>query len=77
LRDISQGASPAQSGTLGGTFASASVERQRLASVSRLWVGLLAGTARPGLRGLGFALSREWHLSNIWIRLFSRAVHQP
>jgi hypothetical protein len=70
LRDISQGATPAQSGTLGGTFASASVERQRLASVSRLWVVSWRPQPVQVLHGLGFTRLREWHISSIWIRLF-------
>jgi len=70
LRDISQGATPARSGTLGGTFAPASVERQRLASVSRLWVVSWRPQPVQVLRGLGFTRLREWHVSSIWIRLF-------
>ena len=72
LRDISQGVTPAHSGTLGGSFASASAERQRLASVSRLWVAAWKRRPVPVLRGLSFALIHEWHISGIWIRLFTR-----
>lgn len=38
LRDLSQGSAPAASGTLGGTFASPSVIRHRVATADRVWV---------------------------------------
>ncbi len=56
LRDISAGASARQSATLGGTYASAAVIRQRLAHVTRLWVvewttaQARPGPGRPGLQ---------------------------
>lgn len=72
LRDISQGATPAQSATLGGTFASAATERQRLAGVRRLWVVAWRPKSVPVLRRLGFTLARQWHISHMWIRLMTR-----
>lgn len=72
LRDVSRGESPAQSGTIGGTFAPAPVERQRLATVSRLWVvgGLHKNV--PLLHGLGFTMVRHRYITGVWIRLYER-----
>ena len=72
LRDISVGASPQQSGTLGGTYAPAPLIRQRLASVRRLWV-VEWNTPKPVpiLHGLGFSLVRRWEITgHLWLRLF-------
>ncbi len=73
LRDVSAGVSPQQSGTLGGTYASASVIRQRLAGVRRLWV-VEWTTPRPVkvLHGLGFTVVRRWDLKGLRLRLFVR-----
>ena len=51
LRDISMGASPQQSATLGGTYAPASLIQQRLASVRRLWVSGMPARIIIGPRG--------------------------
>jgi mannosyltransferase len=77
LRDVSAGASPQQSGTLGGTYAPAPVIRQRLARVRRLWV-VEWTTPKPVLilRGLGFTLVRRWEVKgHLWIRLFIARSH--
>jgi mannosyltransferase len=72
LRDVSRGESAAQSGTIGGTFASPQVERSRLATVTRLWaVGGLQKDV-PVLHGLGFTLVRRWHVTGVYIRLYTR-----
>lgn len=76
-RDISAGASPEQSGTLGGTYASASVIRQRLTRVTRLWV-VEWTTPKPVviLDGLGFRLIHSWDVKGLWLRLYAtRAKH--
>jgi mannosyltransferase len=73
LRDVSAGASPQQSATLGGTYASASVIRQRLAHVTRLWVvEWTTPKPVPVLDGLGFRLIHGWDVENLWLRLYSR-----
>ena len=77
LRDVSAGASPVQSGTLGGTYASASVIRQRLTHVTRLWVvEWTTPKPVPVLHGLGFRLIHSWDVKNLWLRLYTtRAKH--
>ncbi len=72
LRDISAGASPEQSATLGGTYASAAVIRQRLSHVTRLWV-VEWTTPRPVpvLDGLGFRLLHSWEVTGLWLRLYT------
>ena len=73
LHDISRGQSAAQSGTIGGTYASQQVERQRLASVNRVWVvGGLTKKA-PVMHGLNFTLVRRWYVSHVYIRLYVRS----
>jgi mannosyltransferase len=73
LRDISAGTSPEQSATLGGTYASASVIRQRLAHVTRLWVvEWTTPKPVPVLDGLGFRLIHSWDVENLWLRLYTR-----
>ena len=77
LRNISAGASPQQSGTLGGTYASASVIRQRLAHITRLWV-VEWTIPKPVqiLDGLGFRLIHRWDVTGLWLRLYTtRARH--
>ena len=77
LRDISMGASPQQSGTLGGTYAPAAVIRQRLATVRRLWV-VEWNTPKPVLilHGLGFRLVRTREIKgHLWLRLFVAPSH--
>lgn len=77
LRDVSRGESPAQSATIGGTFASAQVERERLATVSRLWaVGGLYKNV-PVLHGLGFTLVRRWYVTGVYVRLYVRDHAAP
>lgn len=76
LRDISAGASPEQSGTLGGTYASAPVIRQRLTHVTRLWVvEWTTPEPVPALDGLGFRLIHAWDVKGLWLRLYTRAGH--
>jgi mannosyltransferase len=78
LRDVSAGVSPQQSGTLGGTYASAPVVRQRLAGVRRLWV-VEWTTPKPVvvLRGLGFTLVHRWEVrGQLWVRLFIARSHR-
>jgi mannosyltransferase len=77
LRDISTGASPEQSGTLGGTYASAPVIRQRLTHVTRLWVvGWTTPEPVPALDGLGLRLIHSWNVKGLWLRLYTtRAGH--
>ncbi len=77
LRDVSAGASPEQSGTLGGTYASASVIRQRLTHVTRLWVvEWTTPKPVPVLHGLGFRLIHSWDVKGLWLRLYTtRAKH--
>jgi hypothetical protein len=77
LRDVSAGASPQQSATLGGSYASASVIHQRLAQVRRLWV-VEWTTPKPVLilHGLGFTLVRRWEIKGqLWLRLFIARSH--
>ena len=72
LRDISAGASPEQSATLGGTYASAAVIRQRLAHVTRLWVvEWTTPKPVPVLDGLGFRLIHSWDVKGLWLRLYT------
>jgi mannosyltransferase len=77
LRDISAGASPQQSATLGGTYASAAVIRQRLTHVTRLWVvEWTTPKPVPVLDGLGFRLIHSWDVTGLWLRLYTtRAKH--
>jgi mannosyltransferase len=77
LRDVSAGVSPQQSATLGGTYASASVIRQRLTQVRRLWV-VEWTTPKPVLilHGLGFTLVHSWEIKgHLWLRLFIARSH--
>ena len=72
LHDISQARAPVPSGTLGGTFATDSVERQRLASVTRLWVASWS-PALPALPPrLGFTLAYTFHTKGVWLWLYTR-----
>jgi hypothetical protein len=71
LRDISTGVSPEQSGTLGGTYASTPLIRQRLAQVSRLWVVEWRPRPVPVLHGFGFRLVRSWKRNGLLLRLYS------
>jgi mannosyltransferase len=73
LRDISSGLSPAQSGTLGGSYAPAQVIRERAATVRRMWVVEWA-SPRPVvlLDGLGFRLVHRWDIQGLWLRLYVR-----
>lgn len=77
LRDISAGAPPQQSATLGGTYASAAVIRPRLTHVTRLWVvEWTTPKPVPVLDGLGFRLIHSWDVSGLWLRLYTtRAQH--
>ena len=66
-----------QSATLGGTYASAAVIRQRLAHVTRLWVvEWTTPKPVPVLDGLGFRLIHSWDVTRLWLRLYTtRARH--
>ena len=77
LRDVSAGASPEQSATLGGTYAPAAVIRQRLSHVTRLWVvEWTTPKPVPILDGLGFRLIHTWDVTGLWLRLYTtRARH--
>jgi mannosyltransferase len=75
LRDISTGVSPEQSGTLGGTYASTPLIRQRLAQVSRLWVVEWRPRPVPVLQGFGFRLVHTWKMNGLLLRLYSRRGH--
>ena len=72
LHDISQARAPAPSGTLGGTFARTSVERHRLATVTRLWVA--SWSKAPALlpQQLGFTVAYTLHAKGVWLRLYTR-----
>jgi len=72
LRDISQAVAPARSGTLGGTFARTSVERQRLATVTRLWVASWSKAPAPLPPRLGFTVAYTLHAKGVWLRLYTR-----
>ena len=72
LHDISQARAPVPSATLGGTFAPTSVERQRLAGVSRLWVASWFRTPSPPPQRLGFTLAYSFHRKGVWLRLYTR-----
>jgi mannosyltransferase len=72
LHDISQARAPIPSATLGGTFAPRSVDRQRLAAVSRLWVASWFRTPLPLPRQLGFTLAYTLHRKGVWLRLYTR-----
>lgn len=72
LHDISQARAPVPSATLGGTFAPTSVERQRLATVTRLWVASWSPTPSPLPPRLGFTLAFTLHTKGVWLRLYTR-----
>ncbi len=72
LHDISQALAPIPSATLGGTFASTSVERQRLATVTRLWVASWSPTPSSLPPQLGFTLTYKLHTRGVWLRLYTR-----
>jgi mannosyltransferase len=72
LHDISQGRAPAPSGTLGGTFARTSVEHQRLATVTRLWVASWSKAPAPLPQRLGFTVAYTLHAKGVWLRLYTR-----
>lgn len=68
LRDISQGESPGQSATLGGTYAATGVERQRLATVTRLWIASWKPGPVPISGNLRIRLLRAWHVGGVYLR---------
>jgi len=70
LRDISQGESPGQSATLGGTYAATGVERQRLARVTRLWIASWKPGPVPILGSFRVRLLRAWHVGGVYLRLY-------
>jgi hypothetical protein len=72
LHDLSEARGPVPSATLGGTFASTSVERQRLATVTRLWVASWSKAPAPLPRRLGFTVAYTLHAKGVWLRLYTR-----
>jgi mannosyltransferase len=83
LHDISQDTAPAPSASLGGTFAPPPVIRQRLASVTRLWVAsrnhsparrVAFWSRRPAqfLHQYGFTEVSRWHFQGVWLWLYTR-----
>jgi mannosyltransferase len=72
LRDIGQAQAPVPSGTLGGTFAPDSVVRQRLATVTRLWVASWSEAPSALPPRLGFTLARALHTRGVWLWLYTR-----
>ena len=75
LADIAQYQTPAQSATLAGTVLPPAVVRQRIATVSRLWVVEVRHRSQvPLLQGLGLRLLGTWHTAGLWLFLYA---HQP
>jgi mannosyltransferase len=72
LHDISLARAPAPSATLGGTFARTAVERQRLATVTRLWVASWSKAPDPLPPRLGFSVAYTLHTKGVWLRLYTR-----
>ena len=72
LHDISLARAPAQSGTLGGTYARPSVENHRLATVTRLWVASWSKAPSPLPPRLGFTVAYTLHAKGVWLRLYTR-----
>ena len=72
LHDISLARGQVPSATLGGTFARTSVERQRLATVSRVWVASWSKAPSPLPPRLGFTLAYTLHAKGVWLRLYAR-----
>ena len=72
LHDISQAAGPVPSGSLGGTFTRTSVERRRLAPVTRLWVASWSKAPAALPQGLGFTVAYTLHAKGVWLRLYTR-----
>ncbi len=72
LHDISLARGQVPSATLGGTFARTSVERQRLAAVSRVWVASWSKAPSPLPPRLGFTLAYTLHAKGVWLRLYAR-----
>ena len=72
LHDISLARGPVPSATLGGTFARTSVERQRLATASRVWVASWSKAPSPLPPRLGFTLAYTLHAKGVWLRLYDR-----
>jgi mannosyltransferase len=72
LHDVSLARAPVPSATLGGTFATASVERQRLAAITRLWVASWSRAPSALPPRLGFTLRYTLHTKGIWLRLYLR-----
>ena len=70
LRDVTRGASPVASHTIGGTYASLAVIRHRLAGVHRVWA--VGGTDKhvPLIEGAGFRLAHHWYVTGVYIRLY-------
>jgi len=72
LHDISQARAPAPSATLGGTFAPTTVERQRLATATRLWVASWSKAPASLPQRLGFTVAYTLHAKGVWLRLYTR-----
>jgi mannosyltransferase len=77
LHDISLARGPVPSATLGGTFARTSVERQRLAAFTRVWVASWSKTPSTLPPRLGFTLAYTLHAKGVWLRLYTRPHAAP
>ena len=73
LDDIAQARTPSQAGNLVGKLLPASVVRQRLARVRRVWLVKFGRYPHELLlAGLHFRLVRHWRVSGIWLVLCAR-----
>ncbi len=73
LTDIGQYQTPVKSATLAGTTLPAAVVRERIASVSRLWVIEVHNHTRlPVLQGLRLRLAGVWHPADLWLFLYAQ-----
>jgi mannosyltransferase len=73
LRDVALARTPAQSGTLAGADVPGPVLRARLGRLDRVWVLMVHGHGLdPALRGLPFRLAGTWHVTDLWLMLYTR-----
>jgi mannosyltransferase len=78
LDDIAQARTPSQAGNLVGKLLRASVVRQRLARVRRVWLVKIGRYPhQPLLAELHFRLVRRWRVSDIWLVLLARGKAGP
>jgi mannosyltransferase len=75
LSNISQAKSPAQSSSLTGTTAPASVIRQRVTRFRRVWLVEFKHEfpLYKDIYGLGFVLVDHWRVDDIWLSLYARS----